>query len=453
MKRQTFWLWVTIFVTTLSLLISLPQIHIKFDQKIGPWQINIDRMIGDYDIDFSLMGFRFQRDLRFMPGLDLQGGVSVTLEVNMKDIPPDRYVEAVSAAKEVISRRVNFLGVSEPNIYTSTVGDKYRIVVELPGVTDTGQVLDVIGQTAQLDFREENPEGGTTDPWKRTELTGKYLKRAQVVFDPTSGQPLVQIVFDSEGARLFEEITKRNVDKRLAVFLDEVAVTAPTVQQAIIGGEATISGQFTLPEAKNLAVQLNAGALPVPVAIVKQKNIGPTLGQETIDKSITAGMIGIALIALFMLINYRLLGLFSIIGLIIYGLVTLAVYKYIPVTLTLSGITGFILSIGLAVDANILIFERIREEQRAGRNTRSAINLGFTRAWDSIRDANIATLITVFVLFNPFNWNLLVTSGTVRGFAVTLGIGVLLGLFTGVIVTRALIYSFYPMKDHDIKKK
>lgn len=452
MKRQTFWLWMIIFIATLSLLMALPRYEVKIDQKIGPWQVKIDRTIGDYDIDFSLFGFHFQRDLRFLPGLDLQGGVSATLEADMKDIPADRYEDALSSLKEVISRRVNYLGVVEPNIYTSVRGDKYRIVVELPGVTDTNQVLSVIGETAQLDFREENPDSQATEPWKPTELTGKYLKRAQVVFDPTSGQPLVQIVFDTEGAKLFEDVTRRNIDKRLAIFLDDRPITAPVVSQAIVGGEATISGQFDLASANNLAVQLNAGALPVPVAVVKQQNIGPTLGQETINQSIKAGVVGIALVALFMIVNYRLLGMFSIIGLLIYGLMTLAIYKYIPVTLTLSGITGFILSIGLAVDANILIFERVREELRTGRNMRTALNLGFTRAWDSIRDANTATLITVFVLFNPFNWDFLVTSGTVRGFAVTLGIGVLLGLFTGVIMTRTLIYSFYPMREKEVKK-
>ncbi|MCA9392441.1 protein translocase subunit SecD [candidate division WWE3 bacterium] len=463
MKRQNFWLFVTFFVTITSILIALPRIDIKFDKQIGPWPIKIDTTIGDYDIDMNLLGIKFQRDLRFLPGLDLQGGIQAVLEADLSDISPDLYSDAIGSAKQVVERRVNYLGVVEPNIYTSVNGDSYRIIVELPGVTDTQEVLNILGQTAQLDFREETevtptptPEDGAevtpapvdiNDGWTKTELTGKYLQRAQVVFDQSNGLPLVQITFDSEGAQLFEDITSRNVGKRLAIFLDEDILTAPTVQQAISGGQATISGQFTTDEANNLAVQLNAGALPVPVTVVQQKNIGPTLGQETINKSIFAGLVGLLLVAVFMLINYRVFGIFSIVGLGIYGAVTMAIYKYIPVTLTLSGIAGFILSIGMAVDANILIFERIREELRSGKDIDAAIKVGFTRAWDSIRDANTATLITVFVLFNPMNWSFLVTSGTVRGFALTLGIGVLVSLFTGVVVTRVLIYQFYPRGD------
>lgn len=439
---------------------ALPRWEIKFDQTVTvpvvnwSFPVKVDLTVGDYDIDFSLLGFSFQRDLRFLPGLDLQGGVSATLEANMQEIEPDRRTDALASVKEVIERRVNFLGVTEPNVYTSVRGDNYRVVVELPGVTDTNQVVNIIGETAQLDFREEFPLEDQADvpppeqePWKRTDLTGKFLERAQVIYDPNTGQPLVQLSFDDEGAKLFEEITKRNIDKRLAIFLDERPITAPVVQQTIAGGQATISGEFTLEAARNLVVQLNAGALPVPVSIVQQKNIGPTLGQETVNKSIWAGLAGLGLIAVFMLVNYQLLGVFAILSLLIYGVLTLAIYKFVPVTLTLSGITGFVLSFGLTVDTNILIFERIREELRAGRKIRAAFNLGFSRAWDSIRDANTATLITVFVLFNPFNWNFLITSGTVRGFALTLGIGVLLSLLTGVVITKTLIYRLYPVKE------
>lgn len=458
MKRQNFWLWVTIFVTTASFLMSLPRFDIKIDQKIGPLPIKIDTTVGGYNIDINIFGFAFKRELKFQPGLDLQGGIQAVLEANMEGIDEASRNDALESAKQVIDRRVNFLGVTEPNVYTSTSGGGYRIIAELPGVTDTQSVVDLIGKTAQLDFREEisaeelSGDSASTDPttqinpWKPTELTGKYLKRAQVGFEPETNKPLVQIAFNDEGARLFEEITKRNINKRLAIFLDEVAITAPTVQQTIVGGEATITGNFTLEDAKSLAVQLNAGALPVPVKILQQKNIGPTLGQETVSKSIYAGLVGLLMVGVFMILNYRMLGVFSVFGLAIYGMLTVALYKYIPVTLTLSGIAGFILSIGMAVDANILIFERIREEQRMGKDIQSAIVVGFARAWDSIRDANSATLITVFLLFNPMNWNFLVTSGTVRGFALTLGIGVLLSLFTGVIVTKTLIFHFYPMR-------
>lgn len=437
----------------------LPRIPIKIDTQIGSLPIKIDTAVGDYDVNANLFGFRFFRDLKFQPGLDLQGGVRVVMEADMKEIPADRQETAVSSVKDVIERRVNFLGVTEPNIYTSRKGDQYRVVVELPGVTDTKQVVDTIGQTAQLEFREI-PEGKdqfsiteSIEDWKVTELNGKYLDRADVVFDPTTGAPMVQLTFNGDGADLFEEITRRNIDKPLAIFLDNRLLTAPTVQSAISGGQATIQGQFTVDVANNLVVQLNAGALPVPVTIVQQKNIGPTLGQEAVQKSIVAGVVGLVLVGLFMVINYGLLGIFAIAALIIYGLMTLAIYKFVPVTLTLSGIAGFILSIGLAVDASILIFERIREERRLGKSKRAAVNLGFTRAWDSIRDANLASLVTVFVLFNPFDWEFLVTSGTVRGFALTLGIGIVLGLFTGVLVLKSLIYAFYPMPADEKGKK
>ncbi|PIZ46172.1 protein translocase subunit SecD [candidate division WWE3 bacterium CG_4_10_14_0_2_um_filter_41_14] len=454
MKNKTLWLWITVVVATFATLMVIPRFTISIDKTIGSLPIKIDQTIGEYDIDINVFGLKFQRDLKFQPGLDLQGGTQVTLEADMSAIDPTLRKDALESVQSIISRRVNFLGVTEPNVYTSVSNDSYRVVVELPGISDEQQVISVIGQTAQLDFREQYTAEETAQmapdqqaEWKKTELTGEYLKGVQVVYEPTTGFPAVQLTFNEDGSQLFEDITRRNIDKTVAIFIDDRAVTIATVSQAIAGGVATISrsGGYPVDEAKSLTVQLNAGALPAPVSVISQQTVGPTLGQQTVEKSIVAGLVGVLLIAVFMLINYRLFGLFSIIGLTIYGLLTLAVYKYIPVTITLSGLTGFILSLGMAVDANILIFERIREEQRAGRATREAISVGFTRAWESIRDANTATLITVFILFNPFDWSFLVTSGTVRGFAVTLGIGVVLSLFTGVRLTRALIYNFYPM--------
>jgi len=453
-KHQSFMLWLTIFIAIAAILMALPRFEVKIDRQIGPVPIKIDTVIGGYNIDANFFGLQFKRNLKFQPGLDLQGGVQAVLEADMSQIDPSLYNDALDSVKNVIERRVNFLGVTEPNIYSSVNNDKYRIVIELPGVTDTQKVVELLGQTAQLDFREENPDAKDpkgTDLWLKTDLTGKYLKRAQVGFDPRTGAPQVQLSFDEKGKELFAAITQRNINKRLAIFLDETPITAPTVNTAILDGEAVISGQFTLDEAKDYAIQFNAGALPAPVSIISQKNIGPTLGQDTVNKSIFAGLIGLLLVAVFMVINYRLLGVFSIIGLVIYGSLTVAIYKFVPITLTLSGIAGFILSIGMAVDSNILIFERIREELRMGKDTFSAISIGFTRAWDSIRDANTATLITVFLLFNPMNWDFLVTSGTVRGFALTLGLGVLLSLLTGVVLSKTLIFQFYPMKKGQIK--
>jgi len=406
-------------------------------------------------IDFNLFGRRFKKDLEIKQGLDLQGGLQVVLQAEMNDIAEDQRDTALEAVKNVIERRVNFFGVAEPTIQTSKSAGQYRIVVELPGVTETEQAIALIGQTAQLDFREpvitesteetESTESAekTITGFKETDLTGKDLEKAAVTFDQNTNVPQIAIKFTDEGATKFEEITKRNIGQPLAIFLDGQIISAPRVNEAISGGEAVITGQFNLEEAKNLAIQLNAGALPVPITILEQRSIGATLGQESVRKSLVAGIIGLSLVALFMIGYYGRLGLLADAGLIIYGLMTLALYKFIPVTLTLAGMAGFLLSIGMAVDANILVFEKIKEEKRSGKPSLAAMEAGFGRAWDSIRDANICTLITCFVLFNPLGWSFLNASGMVRGFALTLGLGIFVSLFTGVVVTRTLIRVFY----------
>jgi len=322
------------------------------------------------------------------------------------------------------------------------LGEEYRLIVELAGVSDINQAIDLIGQTAQLDFRElpaQATVAASFADFKKTDLDGRDLSRSRVRFDQNTGKPVVSLEFSAEGAKKFSEITGRNVGKPLAIFLDEWPLTAPLVKEQITTGEAVISGEFNLEEAKRLSVQLNAGALPVPIKIIEQRNIGATLGAGSVQKSIQAGLIGLLMVVLFMIGYYGYLGFLADVGLIIYGLFSLALYKLIPVTLTLPGIAGFILSVGMAVDSNILIFERMREEIRAGKPRELAMELGFGRAWDSIRDANVCTLITCFVLLNPFNWSFLNTSGMVRGFALTLGLGVGLSLFTGIVVTRTIL--------------
>ena len=429
MNPQRKLLLLILFVTLVSLYIDLPQTS----------------------IDFSILGRRFKRDLEIKQGLDLQGGLQVILQTEMDDIAEDRRNTALEAAKKVIERRVNFFGVTEPVIQTSKTAGQYRIIVELPGVTETAQAITLIGQTAQLDFREpifeelppESTESATITGFKETNLTGKDLERAAVTFAQNTNTPQIALKFTDEGAGKFEEITRRNIGQPLAIFLDGQIISAPRVNEAISGGEAVITGQFSLEEAKNLAIQLNAGALPVPIKILEQRSVGATLGQQSVRQSIIAGSIGLFLVAFFMIAHYGRLGLLANVGLVIYGLITLALYKFIPVTLTLAGMAGFLLSIGMAVDANILIFEKMKEEQRAGSSLRAAMEAGFGRAWDSIRDANICTLITCFVLFNPLNWGFLNTSGMIRGFALTLSLGIFVSLFTGVVVTRTLIRVFY----------
>ena len=273
---------------------------------------------------------------------------------------------------------------------------------------------------------------GPQNQWKNTDLTGKQLQRAVLEFNQTSGDPEVSIEFNSEGEKLFEDLTGQNIGKPIAIFLDGEPISTPTVQQKIVGGKAVITGQFTVPEAKQLVRRLNTGALPVPITLVSQQTVGATLGNDSLTKSLNAGLLGILLIAIFMILYYRLPGVLAVLSLGAYALLTMALFKLIPITLTLAGIAGFILSIGMAVDANVLIFERIKEELRLGRLLDAAIDEGFVRAWPSIRDGNVSTLITCFILFT-------FTTSIVQGFAVTLGIGVVVSMFSAIIITKTFM--------------
>ncbi len=441
MKARRFLLWFILCLTLASIYVDLPgKIHLKI-----PW-FKLDKEFSRPGLDWQVGKFRFTRDLEIKKGIDLAGGTHLVFQADMKDVPSQDREAAIEAARDNIEKRVNLFGVTEPVIQTAKVGEDYRLIVELPGVKDINEAIDLIGQTAQLDFRElpkEATQASSFTDFKPTGLTGKDLSKSEVRFDQNTGQPVVGLDFSVEGAKKFAEITSRNVGKQVAIFLDEMPVTAPTVQEPITNGEAIISGQFTLDEAKKLSIQLNAGALPVPIKLIEQRNIGASLGSESIQKSTQAGLIGLVMVIIFMAAYYGRLGILADIALLIYGLLTLALYKLIPVSLTLPGVAGFILSVGMAVDSNILIFERMKEETRAGKPRAVAMELGFGRAWDSIRDANICTLITAFILFNPFNWPFLNVSGMIRGFALTLGLGVVLSLFTGIVVTRTLIRTFY----------
>lgn len=273
---------------------------------------------------------------------------------------------------------------------------------------------------------------GNDITWKNTELSGKHLKGAQVEFDEQTSQPIVSLQFNDDGEKLFGDLTARSVGKPIAIFLDGGIISAPTVQQEIRGGSAVITGNFTIQESKLLAQRLNAGALPVPINLVSQQTVGPILGQASLARSLTAGLIGFALVALFMILYYRVSGVVAVVALGIYATMVLAIFKMIPVTLTLAGIAGFILSLGMAVDANVLIFERMKEELRAGRSLSSAIEEGVRRAWPSIRDGNYTTLIAALVLF----W---FSSSVIKGFALTLAIGVLLSLFSALVMSRTFM--------------
>ncbi|MEK7065361.1 MAG: protein translocase subunit SecD, partial [Patescibacteria group bacterium] len=379
----------------------------------------------------------------------------VVLSADMKDIAENERGDALESAREVIDRRINFFGVSEPTVQTARSGGEYRIIVEMPGVTNSAEAIATIGQTARLEFREftQIPQASaaaftipTVETTVPVDISGSDLKKATVTFGSQTGEPQVAIEFTADGATKFGDVTTRLVGKPLAIFLDDFPITWPTVQTAITDGQAVISGGFSQDQARQLAIQLNAGALPVPVSVIEQRSVGPTLGADSVAKSIQAGVIGLVVVAGFMIAKYGRLGLLADGALVLYGLLTFALYRIIPVTLTLPGITGFLLSIGMAVDSNILIFERFNEEKRSGKPWYIAIETAFGKAWDSIRDANVTTILTCIILYNPGNWQFLPTSGLVRGFALTLFLGVLISLFTGIVVTRTLIRVLYKEK-------
>ena len=384
----------------------------------------------------------------------------MTFKADMSSIPQAQRASALDSAKTVIEKRVNIIGVSEPIINTSIINNDYRIVLELPGV-DISQARKIVGTTAQLSFWEQGSatsSAGTINissksaylinlmqvlgpnP-KKTDLSGKDLKTTSVTFDPNTGKPQVQLVFTDQGAQKFADITGRNVNKVLAIVLDNQVIEAPKVNQQIIGGDAVITGNFTPDSAKALSTELNAGALPVPLSSLEEKAVGPTLGKASLQKSLFAGLLGFIVIVVFMVVLYGRLGVVASIALSIYVILVLAIFKLsnltpYGITLTLSGIAGFVLSVGMAVDANILIFERMKEERRLGKSSGAVVELGFSRAWSSIRDSNVSTLITSAILYE-------FGTGTIRGFALILAIGVLASMFSAVVVTRTFLRFFY----------
>ena len=438
-----------LFVTILVLWIDLPKsIPIRF-HLLGQ---NVNFTIKPLFIDVVLFGKRIQKGFTTQLGLDLRGGSHLVFEADTKGVKAEDLEDALTSSRDIIERRVNLFGVSEPQIRTIKSGDIYRISVDLPGVQDVSQAVELIGQTAQLHFREADgpidPKEATTTPafillGKETGLAGKDIEKATVEFNEQTGQPEVMLHFTKKGTEIFAEVTKQNIGQPVGIFLDQGLISAPVVQQMITQGNAVISGNFTLKDAKDLAIAINSGALPIPIKLVEQRSIGPSLGEKEVQNSIFAGIVGLSIVMIFMILYYRRLGLIACIGLVIYGLISFAIFKAIPIVLTLPGVAGFLLSIGMAVDSNILIFERIKEEQRKGKSFEASIRIGFGRAIDAIKDANITTLLVAFILFNPLNWEFLPQFGLVRGFALTLAIGVATSLFTGMVITRRLIALFY----------
>jgi len=373
-------------------------------------------------------------------GLDLVGGTHLIYEVDMNQVDFSERDSVMAGLRDVIERRVNLFGVSEPHVVSAKEGDSYRLIVELAGIKDVGEAIKMIGETPFLDFREVIIDQQlTTDNQQQiqfipTNLTGRYVKGAQLDFDQTTGAPKVNIQFNDEGAKIFEELTVRNVGKPLAIFLDNNLIEMPVVQEKISGGRAQITGKFTRDEAKKMVERFNAGALPAAIKIISQQTIGASLGQESLKKAIYSGALGTLAIILFMLGYYRKFGIFASLALIIYTVLVAAIFK-LGITMTLAGIAGFVLSIGMAIDANILIFERTKEEIKKGLTKISAIEEGFKRAWPSIRDSNISTIITSIILYY-------FTSSFIKGFALALLIGVLVSMFSAITVTRTMLRVF-----------
>ncbi len=397
----------------------------------------------------------------FKLGLDLQGGVELLYEADFSDVKAKDYFSVMEGLRDVIERRINIFGVREPQIEVVVANNHYRLSVKLPGVTDPQEAIKEIGRTPFLEFREPKPnfleiqkkneeffksqKGSYEDPFQPTPLTGKYLAGADLSFDQRTMEPIVLLRFNEEGAKLFEEITARNVGKPVAIYIDNVLISAPVVQEKITGGRAQITGKFTVQEAKELVRNLNAGALPVPIKLVSQRTMGPTLGSISLAKSLKAGFLGFLAIIVFLILYYRVPGMFAVMALFVYTMISLTLFKSIPVVLTLSGIGGFILSIGMAVDANILIFERFKEELKEGKDVKQATEEAFSRAWPSIRDANLTTLLVALILFS-------IGTSFVKGFATTLIIGILVSIFSAMVITRSFFALFSWHRLEKIKK-
>lgn len=400
----------------------------------------------------------------FKLGLDLQGGVHLVYQADLSNIEKENYRSAMQGLRDVIERRVNFFGVEEPIIQVQGSEDSYRLIIELAGIKDPAQAINMIGETPFLEFKEQKEQDETQkiidkqkevegksfeemqeienwqlafeDPYfKSTILTGKYLDGAKLNFSQTTSEPLISLQFNEEGSELFEELTTNNVGKILAIYIDNVPVSTPVVQDKISGGKAQITGSFTGEEAKELVRNLNAGALPVPIELISQQSVGATLGADSLNTSLMAGMFGFLAIILFLIIFYRLPGILASIALIIYLAFLLSLVKLIPITLTLAGVGGIILSIGMAVDANVLIFSRMREELKKGESFAISIKEGFKRSWPSIRDGNITTLVVALILF----W---FGTSFIKGFALTLMIGILFSMFSAIFITRNFLIVF-----------
>jgi len=482
-ERNTVWFVIIVVLALIALWINLPIKHPQWLNTLLIWQSKESK---DYNRTANADPVRIRQ------GLDLQGGIQVLLqavpvesEAESEEAAQAMFAASLETARNIIERRVNGLGVSEALVQTQ---GNDRIVVELPGIDDPDLAVSTIKETGLLEFVDTgatplapgqpirttlgqaattpvltesqtlSPTQETQGPLYETVFTGSDLKQAFPARNQTTGEYYVALEFQPQAADKLAAYTEENIGQFLTIVLDGQVVSSPRIQSVIPDGQATIQGDFTFQAARSLGIQLQYGALPVPLAVESQRSVGASLGAESIDKSINAGIIGLLAVLLFMIVYYRLPGTLASLALVIYALLNLTAYRLLPVTLTLPSITGFLLSTGMAVDANILIFERMKEELRRGRSLRSAIEAGFDRAWTSIRDSNISSLIICAILYwlgSGFSVLGLKLTGApaVKGFAITLAIGVMISMFTAVIVTRTflrLMFGWFgeKLRDH-----
>lgn len=399
----------------------------------------------------------------FKLGLDLKGGTHLVYRADVSGLPSGQVDESMNSLRDVIERRVNLFGVAEPIVQLEkssfTNEGEERLIVDLPGVTNVSEAITMIGQTPLLEFRVEgipmakakvdaqgvvSLDTSTLEPtFEKTELTGRYLDKAVLEFDPTSRAPIVGLQFDEQGSILFEKLTGDNIGKSIAIYLDGSPISIPSVSSAISGGRAQITGGFTPKEARELVGRLNSGALPVPIELISTQTIGATLGEEATQAGVFAGMVGVLLISLFLILWYRLPGFIAVLSLGVYTAIMLALFKLIPVTLTSAGVAGFIISLGLAVDANVLIFERLKEELQKGKDMKLSMHEGFKHAWLAIRDSNTSSIITAIILFS-------FGTALIKGFALVFGLGVIVSMFSAIFATRLFLYSLNVESKHTV---
>ena len=421
--------------------------------------LGLGALIGYFINASQVAGNGWVSDYPFKLGLDLNGGSHLVYQAEVSSTTSD-ISGAMQSLRDVIEKRINTFGVSEPIVQTETANigggeTVHKLIVEIPGVTDPKEAIALIGQTPQLEFRIERKNPDKIDPallasttlstttiagmidarYEKATLNGRYLKKASIQFDQKSGKPQVGLEFDETGTEMFAKLTGENIGKVIGIFLDGTPISLPVVNDAIKDGKAIITGTFGVSEARDLARNLNYGALPVKVDLIGTQSIGASLGVDALNAAVLAGEWGFLIVALFLILWYRLPGVVAVISLAIYTVIMLAIFKLLPVVLTSAGLAGLILSIGMAVDGNILIFERMHEELKKGLSLNDGIREGFSRAWLSIRDSNLSSIITAVILYT------LATSALVKGFALVFLIGVLVSMFTAITVSRTLLLA------------